>query len=61
MTAFFYFNGSGSLGRERNLYQGGGATVNNRESGEGEGSEYYYAPPGKFHTRILAPMTCLLL
>ena len=35
--------------------------VKNRERGEGEGSEYYYAPPGIFHTRILAPMTCLLL
>ena len=36
-TAIFVFNGSGTLGRKRNLHQGGGrrSTVKNKEGGRG--------------------------
>ena len=37
MAAVFDFNGSGRFGRERNLYQGGWSTVQNKESGGGGG------------------------
>ena len=37
MAAIFVFNGSGTVGRKRNLYQGGGrrSTVKNKEGGRG--------------------------
>ena len=38
-AAIFVFNGSGTVGRKRNLYQGGGrrSTVKNKEGGMGGG------------------------
>ena len=63
MAALFDFNDSGRLGRERNLYQGGGqrSMVNNKERDVGRGVEIIHVTDHCYFANSVRPRTEFLI